>query len=493
MSKIRHQVNRWQILYGSFNGVSATAVSELQKSLQSFMPYVIETVPAALLNKDRHLCIVGCLSDNPLLRELAEKGLLPEPKKAQGFSLATCASPWNPERKLIAVAGFDAAGLLYGIQHLNAHLLPRYVSPLRGEDCRTALEKLPDLRIEESPLIENRGIWSWGYVVYDYRKFIDKMARLRMNMITLWHDEPPINSPEFIAYAHSRGISVIYGFAWGWGLDELDLSSADDRRRIKEDVIARYRRDYAHLDLDGIYFQTLTEHNKETINGQSTASLACRLVNETSAELLKINPSLYIQFGLHASSIRENYKDLLPLHPQVTIAWEDAGGIPYTYSLEESPDGPSYAASKVAGVKSVSETAAYSKRLAAFRGHDTEFAFVPKGWCSIDWTNEFENHGPYIMGEQGRSSQIRNFEKRRAHWQRVNQSWFRLYPEAAGFYRELRAAHKGAITATGLVEDGLFELAIQPSVALFAETLWNPGLSNEEILCRAMSPYYYQD
>jgi len=30
------------------------------------------------------------------------------------------------------------------------------------------------------------------------------------------------------------------------------------------------------------------------------------------------------------------------------------------------------------------------------------------------------------------------------------------------------------MTATGLIEDGIFEARVQPSVAIFAETLWNP-------------------
>jgi len=41
-----------------------------------------------------------------------------------------------------------------------------------------------------------------------------------------------------------------------------------------------------------------------------------------------------------------------------------------------------------------------------------------------------------------------------------------------------------------LIEDGLFEESIQPSVALFAETIWNPRRSDREILQQAMSPYY---
>ena len=46
-----------------------------------------------------------------------------------------------------------------------------------------------------------------------------------------------------------------------------------------------------------------------------------------------------------------------------------------------------------------------------------------------------------------------------------------------------------ALTVTALVEDGVFEQAIQPSVALFAETVWNPHRDEAEILQLALSPY----
>jgi hypothetical protein len=60
---------------------------------------------------------------------------------------------------------------------------------------------------------------------------------------------------------------------------------------------------------------------------------------------------------------------------------------------------------------------------------------------------------------------------------------------AARFYRELLTSSPRGVLATGLVEDGMFEEAIQPSVALFAETLWNPHQTDNDILSRALRPY----
>jgi hypothetical protein len=64
-----------------------------------------------------------------------------------------------------------------------------------------------------------------------------------------------------------------------------------------------------------------------------------------------------------------------------------------------------------------------------------------------------------------------------------------LHPLAALFCRELLAVNAD-ITISALVEDGAFEEAIQPPVALLAEPLWNPFQRDTEILCRAMRPWY---
>ena len=487
--KKRYQGKRWQIVFDSWSGMQRQAVITLQKGMQRFLPYVIETVSCESHEQTAHLCIAGCASGHPALRELIQKGLLQEPDKEQGFSIASCPSPWDDGSMVLAIAGKDEAGLLNGAHYFNAHVLGRYVGGMRLEDCPVALERIPVFKLTDAPQVANRGIWTWGYPIYNYRDFIDSMARLRMNMLTVWNDVPPLNSEDFIVYAHQNGIKVIFGFAWGWGLT-LDLANPDDRRKIKDDVIASYRKYYAHLSLDGIYFQTLTEHSDKKLGERTTASLACELVNEIAAVLLEIKPSLYIQFGLHASSIRENFKDLEPLNPNISIAWEDAGGIPYAYSPVRTPDDTPGSDSKMEDVTTPEETIAYSKKIAAFRGGEKEFALVPKGWSYIDWGNEFENHGPFILGERSLGCSEMQLRRREARWDMINQAWFKYFPLAAAFYREMLASHQGPLTVTALVEDGAFERKIQSSVALLAETLWNPSLSDNEILCRSMSPYY---
>jgi hypothetical protein len=42
----------------------------------------------------------------------------------------------------------------------------------------------------------------------------------------------------------------------------------------------------------------------------------------------------------------------------------------------------------------------------------------------------------------------------------------------------------------GLIEDGEFEEHIEPSAAILAEMLWNGRRPDQEIIDRAMNPYY---
>jgi len=69
------------------------------------------------------------------------------------------------------------------------------------------------------------------------------MARLKMNMLTLWNDCAPLNLREVVDYAHSRGIRLICGYHWGWGVSGLSLTSRSDCEKTRDEVIAKYEKD----------------------------------------------------------------------------------------------------------------------------------------------------------------------------------------------------------------------------------------------------------
>jgi hypothetical protein len=480
----RFSGSRWSILYGSYSGIEHHAVNQVQKLVQKFLPYVVTVLPACDSDPlpSGHIILVGTPDNNPRIKSVLSNLKLTLAQNDQGYLTACVDSPWAKGCRVILVTGVSERGVLYAVQSLGKHLAvsvaTHFLTSAEGRpDLRKSLDALPDFITCESPSIENRGIWTWGYVIRDYRRFFDHMVRLRMNMAIIWNDVPPLNAPQVIEYAHQRGISIIFGFHWGWGLANLKISNPKDRLKIKEMVLDNYQRNYRPLDLDGIYFQTLTEHSTLEDGGITTAEAACMLVNDTSSALLELKPDLEIYFGLHASSIKEKYTDLKTLDPRVTIVWEDAGGIPYSYDPVIDPGNP------------FEKTLDYSRQIARFRP-GSPIAMVAKGWTTLRWEDEFEHHGAFILGEQDEDSIKDKLAERRSQWNRVNALWVKHFTVASRFYRELVNLAPDRMTVTGLVEDGGFEETIQSSVALFAESLWNPAQPDEALLQAALNPYY---
>lgn len=480
---------RWTIWFGSYEGPEKFALEELQREVQCYQPYVVgvKQISDEVRQDPEHLILLGTPENSFLLGELQAQELINVPEQEEGYSIACLDSPWKDGQRIIAIAGRDARGVVYGVADFSSRILGNKVATDLPGGQRESFDKMESFNISEYPRIERRGLWGWGYVIYDFRRFIDNMARLKMNTLIVWNDCPPLNCQEVIEYAHSRGVSVILGFHWGWDIEGLDPSSHAGLQRIKAEVIENYEQNYRHLGADGIYFQTFTEQHNTQVGGRSIASLACEWVNDIALTLLEKEPGLEIQFGLHAISIREDYVDLKDLDPRVSIVWEDAGVLPYDYNVATCMEGADWAVP--VGLETVEATVDYSKRLAVLR-EGAEFAMVAKGWMKLRWGIEFEHHGPFILGERKSEFIARRLTERQPRWDYANSQWMRNYPIAASFYREILGCSPSKMSVTGLIEDGMFEETIQPSVGLFAETIWNPYREDSEILALALSPYY---
>jgi hypothetical protein len=480
---LRYGGPRWTLLYGSYEGVEEFAVNELQRMVQRSVPYVLEVLPAGQTPDATHnLILVGTPATNPRIAELGRKRLLKLPTHAEGYTIACLKSPGQMNTRVVVIAGTDASGVLYGVEEFNKRLA---TLAAHDKELRAAFDAIPESTLTEWPVIENRGIWTWGYVIYDYQRFFDNMARLKMNRLTVWNDRPPVNCRQFIQYAHSRGIKVILGYSWGYALSKLDPTNPQHLQLIKAEVLSNYDNLYRNLGMDGIYFQTFTEQDNTMIGGKSIAGLACDWVNDIAGALLKKHPQLRIEWGLHASSIKENYLDLKNLDPRVTIVWEDAGGVPYCYD----PEVP-FPVDKADRKSDTGDpTLDYSRKLATFRP-GSEFAICAKGWIQMRWQTESEPHGAFIIGQRAGEFIRNRLEERQPRWDYVNAKWIANYSVAMRFYSGMRAITPAPITVVGLIDDGMFEERIQVSAALLGEMLWNPNRGEKAVLDAAVSPYY---
>jgi hypothetical protein len=481
----RYQGIRWRIVYEDCTGIQQFGINELYGAVQGLVPYTVEVGKRCDLETSKeNTILVGTVEGNAEVKGMVAAGLIPAPARDQAYTITSFTAKEHGGNRVIVVVGFDERGVAYGACELCKRLLsiPREVNDGTPQD---RLSQLGDLRISEAPSIESRGIWCWGYTIYDYRDFLDNMARLKFNKIVIWNDVPPRNAEDFIDYAHSRGVKVVFGFSWGWGVKALDPNNGAQKEAVKARVLETYRTQYRPLQLDGIYFQTFTETATTRLGSRSIAALYCEWVNEIAGALLQENPGLKIEAGLHATSVRNDLDDLKALDPRLQIVWEDAGGIPWSYDPNpEPPQGP------VAEHWDTPEkTLAFAKRLATLRDSG-EFQMVAKGWTIVRWATEFEHHGDYLIGVKSRELAKARYEGRRSRWDHVNTLWLENYPMAQRFYKEIRQVSRQPMTVLALVEDGVFEQKIEASVALEAELLWNPDRSGDDILNGALSPYY---
>ena len=255
---------RWHIVFGSYAGVEKYAANELYKVIQKYVPYVLTvSYSAEELPKDKNLIFLGTAESNRFIGDLADKKLVTLNLKPQGYAIRVCESPYCEGYKAIAIAGADALGVLYGVRDFEHRYADQLIfsGDYRARQTRPFIDAVPDFSLSSAPAVENRGLWTWGHVVYDYRGYIDNMSRWKLNTLILWNDFAPVNARDIIEYAHARGVKVIWGFSWGWGTGE-DMPGSEKPKWTRT-VVKRYQNEYADLGGDGIYFQTSTECEKK--------------------------------------------------------------------------------------------------------------------------------------------------------------------------------------------------------------------------------------
>ena len=468
----------WKIIYNCYEGLQKRAVEFLSTELGKYLLredglYKIFVLPCVKegVTIEKNAVVLGLYEESETVRRfITEEELV-----GKDYAVKVVANPDAPDCRIAVITAHTAQNLYYGAVAF-AENYPVECAPLHGglriPQWRFNYE-MPNYALAEKAAVQTRGVWSWAQPIGDYRKYIREMARLKFNQIVLWNDYMPLNAKEVVDYAHSYGIKIIWGYAWGW--EAAGVAACAEKavnpeylRQIKEKAIEQYETECLGTGCDGIYFQSFTELSKEDIGGQSIARVVTDFVNETAGELLEKYPDLNIQFGLHATSVKNRLEEIARVDKRVEIVWEDCGAFPYAYEAETVDD------------KHFEETLEFTKKILTLRP-DAKTGLIFKGMMTVDWEMFVSQSGPYILGEDAPSLIKKDKELRKPIWQIFEAGWLKNGGYALRLIREVIALTGGEVNLSVVNEDGG---GIPLPLALFAEMLWNPEKDYPDTLHR---------
>ena len=456
------------IVYGEYDGIENNAIKLLSNTILDYtMKYPVCVCCKDFTEDSDARCIfIGTKENNPFIKKLSSKVL----SHNEEYYIKV-------ENDNIIIEGSDPAGVLYGCVDFEA----KYITPNSNTHNHLTYFKnifedtLPDFEYSSHPSIKERGLWTWGHVIYDYKGYIDNMVLLKMNTLIVWNDFVPVNAKEMIEYAHNNNIRVIWGFPWGWdtACGEIDVRNID---KFTDGIIAEYENSYAPLGVDGIYFQSFTEVNEDTIDGVLVADAVTEFVNKTADIIFAKYPDLELQFGLHATSVRNKLEYIKKVNPKITIVWEDCGAFPFHYLPEMIDD--------------FEDTCDLTRKIMSLRGENERFGTVLKGLVCLDWTTFEHQEGSYMLGTSSLKMQKNRTDRKRDIWRYVQAYWLRNADKAYDMIKLMKEESNGKTCVTALVEDGMFETKLCYPVALFGQMLWDCDSNLKDLMCEtALSDY----
>ena len=469
--------NRWVIIAESYSGLIRKGVELLNKTVtdlyQDFLSvYTVDNLEKGIL-ENCNVILLG-KNESSLIQHLIAGGHITPCSKAQGYSAVIADSVWNPEKQMVVIAGFDDHGTLYGcVDFCNQYCGNHIYKCGRFPDCiqkgyfETPFhEKLPQWSKISAPDVQDRGIWTWGHTIYDYRAFLENMVQLKLNEVVIWNDYAPINAEDVVNYAHEWGIKLIWGFAWGWGVDCNTSAKLDEEslKELRDQIVAKYDREYAHSNCDGIYFQSFTELQTAYIGDKLIAETVVDFVNDTAGVLLAKYPDLHIQFGLHAWSVKEHTQYIAKVDPRVYIVWENCGCFPFESEFADVGDENNPG--------DLAATREFVEKITVLRGKEDRFGAVLKGMCALDWSTFIHQQPAQILGVRSNQFIAKRSDRQSKIWKYRQGGWVR-YVENVRLIVQSMVKDKDYMNIQGLVEDGMFESYISLPVAIYAETLWD--------------------
>ncbi|MFA5340739.1 MAG: hypothetical protein WC332_03075 [Clostridia bacterium] len=464
MNTVDYGNDRWKIVYGEYSKMQKKAVELAHSTVSKYVPYcvVTEKKPSSL---DDNLILIGTRNDNKYIHDLVSDEDILE----NGFYFKVIDSPYTKNKQVIIITGSDDVSVFY----CSTFFADDYIAFSKPREDHQPYfrklfkEKMPFYEISSVPSIKTRGLWTWGHTIYNYRKYIDNMARLKLNQLIIWNDHLPVNAKEIVEYAHENSIQIVWGYSWGWG-EKFNVTDPLSLLKWSDHAIKAYEKDYADLGADGIYIQSFTETRDEMKDGQLISQAVTIWINTISGRILNKYPDLKIHFGLHATSVRNQLEFIKMIDDRVSIIWEDCGSFPYQYLPSKTED--------------FEDTLEFTNRIVNLRAN-SPFGVVLKGQICLDWSNFEHQAGPYVLGSSFQSKTNGLFSEKKEIWHYIQSYWLKNGHLCQKIINELNNQTDGNAMISALVEDGLFEDYIWLPVALYSQMLWDAKKPFSEILC----------
>jgi len=480
--KIKKLEKRWSIVYNEASSMQKFALEKLGALMSEFVSYPLRFILEKDLTKEilesDNIAIIGTPENSETVKKLVESGAIDVPDDDEGYFIKYGNSPLCESSWALICAGKTEKGVMFGV----VDLINEYFSDTMCTTKRSAMtdpgffgvgfvEQTPEFEKKSVPAIKQRAVWTWGHCIYDYRRFFENMILMRLNSIVIWTDFVPVNAKEMVDYAHSLGISVFWGFSWAWDNKALDFDvTSDESLEIwTKKIVCRYENEFLPTGADGIYFQSFTETKNDSIGGAIIAELVTKWVNHISAKLFEKYPNLQLQFGLHATSVKNKLDFIKKVNPKISIVWEDCGAFPFAYIPQR--------------IAKFDETVEFTQKIAHLRGTDEKFGVVLKGFTCLDWINFKHLSGPVDTGYASKTKKRELIERKRKLWRYVQAYWLRNADKAYEMIKVMQKEKNGNLCITALLEDSMFEDKLYYPVALYAQMLWDTKSDIKDIMC----------
>ena len=461
----------WKIIYGSSEGPEGRALELLSAEIGSIYirdrgVYTIHVLPCEKAGSRSvpamtNAFVIGTWKSNPALHSLITEADIP----AGGYLVKTIRTAAG-ER--VVLAGSTPAAVIWAVADFLDDGLPalavkrwdglQYVSEIFNG---SPLGRYESRRAPKTP---KRSVFLWAHTMNDYREYFRNLARMKFNEVILWNNRPPVNAREVVDYAKSWGLTVLWGYAWGWSTN-CTRADLGDLGKLEEDIVREWRETWRPLGGDGIYFQSFTELAQSEIGGRSIAEAVVELVNSVAARIRKEEPDLRIVFGLHASSVKGRLAVIDRTDKSVEILWEDMGGFPFNRGKSINP-------------------AADRRLVDAILAEDREVGLVFKCQLVQDWQHFAYQAGPYVLGCDSRATAEEDEATAEELWRPFLVDWHTHGRLAYDYIRRIQKARPDRPAALNIAAN--INGKIRFITALVAEMFWSADDPYDVIVNRVL-------